>query len=498
MIIPKNSHRWERMRELYLGSLWHFCYEILMFRDIDNDFHREELKKFDDNRRNGIHQTLTLWARNHLKSHLLTIGDTVREICRNDRVRVLIINETAGNAKNFLKTVSDNILENANLNHFFPEIRPSQNSRVKWTQEELTVERSEGRFIPEPTCKALGIDANIVSQHYDIIKYDDIVSWANTKTPEMIETLDNKFQFTISVLDPSGYQDVIGTRYDEYDLYSVLLKNKYYKSSVRQVKEINDKTGMEEFVFPQQFNQKRLDIIKSQQVDAFIFNCQYYNVTIKSGKRLFKKEDIKYYKSLPPGGYFRITIDPASSTKSYADKSAIVCAYWIGGREDYQYGAVFLDRYVHDHLDTDSLMEAMFSMYAEIRPEFMSVEIAGSQSGTLWDVICKEKDARGFSDAQLIKFTPPSQVSKYGRIAQMQPYFRRGQVYIKEEIHLEFEEQLTKYTGIKLKEKDDLIDAFSQQFQVSSFPPGMNDNDDEDDEWEDYNPLYGDRSVTQY
>jgi len=493
--LVKGGDLWYQLREKYVKSLWHFCYEILGFRDIDNDFHREELARYDEYISKGETETLTLWPRGHLKSHCLTIGDSLRRICMDTSIRILILNATGNNAKQFLKVISEHIMGNKRLHFFFPEVKPhvDASGKTKWTQDEITVDRRSPK--PEPTVKALGIDSNIVSQHFDVIKYDDIVTWDNSDAPEKIEVLKDKFQYSVAVLEPDGHQDVIGTRYDFYDLYNDLLNNEFFVSSVRQLKEFNKETGKEEYIFPQKFNEKVEARIRAKTKRFFIFSCQYYNSPVESDKKLFRKKMIQYYEILPPGGVFRITVDPASSTESYADRSAIVCAYWIGAQESYPFGAVFLHRYVYEHLDTAALMDEMFGMYSEIRPEFLSVEIQGSQSGTLWDVICAQKDERNFVDMDLLRFTPPSKVSKYGRIAQMQPHFNKGQIFIKEE-HEEFEQELLKYTGYKKKEKDDLIDAFSQQFQVGQFPPGADEMEDDDED--DYRPLYGRRSATKY
>jgi hypothetical protein len=489
--LKKGSEKYNKIRDLYLGSLWHFCYELLGFRDINNDFHKEELAAFDKNRRKGEKGYIALWPRGHLKSSLFTIGDSIRSICKNPDIRILILNATSGNAEGFLGAIGNNILYNEKLNFFFPEIRPLPEKKTVWNTKEIVVNRLN-QSLPEPTVAALGIDSNIVSQHYDMIKYDDIVNWDNTGTPEKIGSLKAKYEYTLSVLEPNGIQDMVGTRYDYYDLYNELLENGFYESSVRQLKERNSKTKQDEYIFPQKFNEKVENKIKGQ-MRFFIFSCQYYNKPVEDEKRLFTKKDVQHYKALPPNGVFRITIDPASSTESYADKSAIVCCYWIGTTSDYPFGGVFLYKYVYERLATYDLLDQMFGMYSEIRPEVMSVEIAGSQSGTLWELIIKEKEKRGFDEINLLKYVPPTKVSKYSRIASMQPYFKRKSVFIKEE-HIEFAEELTKYTGYKRKEKDDLIDAMAQQFQIGEFPNLEDDDDDEDD----YRPLYGPRSSTRY
>jgi len=490
--LEQHTPKWEKLQKRYTRSLWHFCYEIMGFRDINDPFHKYELDLFDENRRAGIKSTLTLWPRGHLKSSCLTVGDSLRCICLNPNIRILILNATGENAEDFLSVIKSHITDNKKFHFFYPHVKRLVGDGAKWSASQAIVERKV--ILPEPTIRALGIDANIVSKHFDMIKFDDIVTWDNTDTPDKIRTLKKKYEYASGdVLEPGGIEDVVGTRYDFYDLYDMLLEDDDFVCSVRQLREMNTKTGREEYIFPQKFNAKVEARLKKKHT-FFIFNCQYFNAPVKNEDMLFQKSMIRYWEQLPPNGVFRITVDPASSTENYADRSAIVCCYWVGPCEPYPHGAVFLYHYVYERMDTDTLLDEMFGMYAERQPEFLSIEIQGSQSGTLWDVVMKEKDRRNFVNMDILKFSPTQGNKKYSRISLMQPYFKRAQFYIKKE-HEEFEQEMLKYTGFKKKEKDDLIDATAQQFQMGDFPVGVMEDEDDDDEYE---SLYGPNSATGY
>lgn len=489
--VSMHTKKWERMRTKYKNSLWHLCYDVLDFKDIDNNFHRKALEDFQDWKRNGF-DTLIFWPRGHLKSSLLTIGDSLQEIINDPSIRIMIMNATLPNARQWVTAIGNYILFSEKFRFFFPEIKPYEDSRAKWNREEIRIDRGgvTSREIPEPTLKGYGADSNITSQHFDIHKYDDLQNWENAQTPEQIINVYKKYQASLSVLEPDGRKDIIGTRYGAGDIYSYMLKMDTFKCSSRQLKEDNG-SGKEVYIFPQKFNKKVEKKLKEElalEGNEFHFYCQYYNKIIHDSSKPFQESQILHYEALPPNGVYYITIDPASSTKSHADKSAIVSCYWVGACQRYIEGAIFLHKYIHDRLTLAALLEHMFGMYTEIRPELMSVEIAGAQSHTLWERIIEEDDRRNIK-ASLHRYQPKPSESKHSRIMSMQPMFKRGKFYIREE-HVDFKDQLLSYTGIKKHEKDDLIDAVAQQLQIGQFPPGANDEDEEYDR-DGYKPLFG-------
>ena len=486
--LEMKSERWERFRKHYLEDLWAFNFDVLGFEDIDNAFHRKELGLIDENRRNAVRGQVYLWPRGHLKSHCVTIGQSLQDICRDPNVRILILNATAENAEQFLQVIATNILENEMLNYFFPDIRPGK-GETKWTRASITVPRT--RIKPEPTVRALGITSNVVSQHFDKIRFDDIVNDENSDSPDKQAYIKGRHEMAMAVLEPGGLEQIIGTRYEFEDLYASLRLTGLYAWSEHYLQEPtgkDDRDGNKEtdYIFPQKFNAKEEDRLR-KTMSLYRFSAQYYQRPIMHEDQLFKPEYIKFYDALPAGGHMVITVDPASSTKSHADKSAIVTAYWVGPGKDHPFGAIYVVHYFYDKYPAEVLFNQMFDEYIRFSPEFMSVEVAGSQSGSFWEFLCKERSARGYNGMKIRPFTPSTKQSKYERIAMMEPLFRRGSIYMKEE-HVDLKVQLTQYTGYKKHERDDLIDAMAQQLQVFAMPPAQKEK--VDDEKYDYQPLY--------
>jgi len=114
----------------------------------------------------GIHGDMCRWIerptrrklglvpRDHLKTSIWTIADTIRRIAVDPNVRMLIGNETATNAAHFLRRIQA-VFERASLFRWlFPEIIPEQ-GKTKWSETEMLVNRSHD--YPESTVEAMGV-----------------------------------------------------------------------------------------------------------------------------------------------------------------------------------------------------------------------------------------------------------------------------------------------------------------------------------------------------
>jgi predicted phage terminase large subunit-like protein len=477
--VQLGSELWRKYRRKYMESLWDFCYDLLHYPDIDSNMFRQECEAYDEARRMGHKAHLILWPRGHLKTCIFNIGTNLQDICINPNIRILILSATDKIAEGSLKVISEHIMQNDDLHYFFPEIRPVEGSKYKWTKSEITVNRDQ--ILQDPTVSAFGILSNLTGAHFEKIVYDDIITAENTDTPEKIEKAVKQFEQSICLMIQNvAKKVVIGTIYDAKDLYHRLKKSKQYRVSERTVTE-KDPDGFDKFIFPAKFNDTVLGRLKDE-LRPEIFASQYYLTPIVSSDRLFKEENMRFYSCLPPNGIFYITVDPASSTKSTADKSAILTCYWAPADSEHMLGSIYIHRYIHARLPTENLVELIINEYVEVRPFAMSIETAAAEGGYLWTYFLSQCQRKNLSGMNIKQFNPSTQKSKFARISMLQPWFQRGDVFMKEE-HVEMKDQLINYTGYKKKEHDDLIDALAQQLEIGQMPSGGGD-DSEDDEYE--------------
>jgi len=476
------SKKKDRLRRIFLGSLWKFNWEIMGYRDIDNLFHRRELSIVDENRRKRVRGALYLWPRGHLKTSLLTIGGSLRDIAENVAIRILLSSATQDVAEGWLKVIADNILVNEKFNFFWPHVRPEDLSQTRWKKDNFIVNRQN--IVPEGTMRAVGIDVNVVGEHYEKIICEDIVNEENSKTHDQREKNKRRFRLLVPILEPGGETLVVGTRWDYHDTYREIIDSKLFYVSRRQVKEKNE-NGKEVFIFPQKFNEEELKRRKKIINDDYIYTCQYYNEPIARKEKLFPIGFFKYYDALPPNGVFYTTVDPAGTTESYSNKSVVMTCYWTPVKQDSIYGDVYVFRFTALKLRPESLVELIVTELVEIRPLRLTVEIVKDEG--FWTLLLNELTKHGLGSAPVDKFIPTTRVSKYQRIAMLEPYGRREGLFIKKDEHFELEEQARDYTGFKRDEDDDILDALAQQHFIGEFPINPSDEEEEED---DYDPLF--------
>src|SRR5207245_3190129 len=128
-----------------------------------------------------------------------------------------------------------------------------------------------GITLKEPTCSIASPDATVASTHYDILKFDDLVNETNSRTAESLGTVNQWFKLTNPLLEPYGYRDVIGTRYDFSDLYGEILGDDFndedsvarpHRNYLVTKRSCYDVQGNP--VFPERFTKERLEQERSE------------------------------------------------------------------------------------------------------------------------------------------------------------------------------------------------------------------------------------------
>lgn len=131
---------------------------------------------------------LDLWAREHYKSTIITLGLTVQDILNDPEITVGIFSHTRPIAKGFLRQIKVELETNERLKEWFPEILWSDPHREapKWSEDEgITVRRSTNP--KEQTVEAWGlVDGQPTSKHFRSVVYDDVVTIESVSTPDMI------------------------------------------------------------------------------------------------------------------------------------------------------------------------------------------------------------------------------------------------------------------------------------------------------------------------
>lgn len=390
------------------------------------------------------------------KSTFFTIGRTLQSVAGNRDERILIANATLGNSQNFLNEIKEHLRKNELLRELYGEF---YEKNLKWNEDEIEVlGRSLGSR--EPTISAAGVGGNLVSRHYSKIIADDLVNLENSSTRYQADKVIDWWKRAFSLLDYDGEMIIIGTRWSYYELYSWIL-DKYPGEIDVYIRGAYNEDGS--LYFPELLDEEKLDELKGLQ-GSYVFSSFYLNDPVDESSALIKKSQIRYWGEkedvkLPKNLTKFSVCDPAVSQDTQADESSIST---VG--IDHENNWYVLETR-QGKWTVQQLIEELFAVYLQWKPETMSIEVIGQAQG-LMTPIHDEENRRNIY-LPLVEIKSRGQTTKQIRIRSiLQPRFERGKVFIKRDMY-ELEEQLLKFPRSK---RDDMIDALADLEEISFAP----------------------------
>jgi predicted phage terminase large subunit-like protein len=237
-----------------LFDLFAFARDVLGYHHISK-LHLRWYKELLDHR-----YILLLSPRGHLKTSAVTVGYSLWRLTQDHNLRISILNEVLGNAKDILQTIKAHISSEK-----FQELYGHWDTLSSmWTAEKILIPRD--KVLKEPSISAAGALGTIVSQHADLIVIDDPHSEKNSQTPNQRKKIISWFQNTVMpILEPSGQLIVCMTRWHKDDLAGHIMSDPGFKNwhVIEQRAEWTDEAGKRQILFPEKWSPEALDQIKA-------------------------------------------------------------------------------------------------------------------------------------------------------------------------------------------------------------------------------------------
>lgn len=388
-------------------------------------------------------------ARGHLKSEIVTKSWAIQQVLRNPNTRILLANAVWDNARKFLRSIQQYLGPGQLLEQYFGRFQSEQ-----WNQDECTV-RQRNVISDAPTFATGGLEKEQTGQHYDIILLDDLVARENVQTPEAREKVKQYYRDCFALLEPQGQLVVIGTRWHQDDLYSMILEDSTFDCFVRGAYKDHTQTSV---IFPEKFSLQQLEEMKKpEQMGSYHFAAQMINNPVDPSTADFKDSWIKTY---GPGtahpSHLYLTCDPAISLGRDADFTAMVVA---GQFPDKRIRVV---DYFHDRVGPDRLIDNLFGLVQKWHLTRIGIETFAFQKTLKYTIENQMRDRNCFfSIDELGKkgVVAENHLSKEARIRRLVPYFEQGLVEIRHDMDVMRNELLAFPRG----KHDDLIDALAYQ-----------------------------------
>lgn len=160
--------------------------------------------------------------REHGKSEVGTVDTATWMAAHDPTTRTLIMSEGSSLAEDKLEQCRTLLERNSEL--LGVNVEESNNSSLT-----LTNEANHG----EATIEAAGFGSKVTGGHFDLLIFDDLVDWPSQRTEARRNKIEKQFQNYLNLgSEGESTYIVLGTRKHQDDLYSNLLENRSWYSTV--------------------------------------------------------------------------------------------------------------------------------------------------------------------------------------------------------------------------------------------------------------------------
>ena len=422
-------------RDILGMSSWDVCHDWL------SDF-------LDSSKKN---KKLILLPREHLKTSIITIGKSIQHILQNPNESILFANVIQGNAEKFLREVKEHLTK-SRLSKLFGNFVSD-----KWNESEIVIRQRMG-VDKTPSYSVAGSDKSVTSQHYDVIFLDDIV---NRQTISTIDQIDKTKKFYSDCLDllkkPDGKLYLIGTRWDDRDIYGHVMKFWADDFDVFNLMATTDGLLDDEdkIIFKKKFSIPVLKELRKQK-GSYEFACQYMNRVTSPDSRIFNPP-VRYWgmgdiQVMSPS----ITFDPATSSKKDTCDAVVLVS---GLNESSQLCVLNYSIFREKEKVPTNILNKIFDYVSRFQIKNVIVETNGGQE--VWVHLLNDESKKRKVVLNVIEVHQSK--SKESRILALQPYWERGDLLLKRGM-VELENQIDTFR-VPVNTMVDVLDALAMRIQ---------------------------------
>ena len=447
----------EQKKQRGLSDLYFFGKYILGYKQMEEQPHREmcDFIQYPCNRK------LLLEPRGSFKSTVGAITYPIWKIVQNPDIRILIDSEDLANSKKMLAAIKAQFEGNEVFRSLFGDLKGD-----KWTENEITVVGRK-RIAREPTIATSGVETPRVGLHFDLIISDDLHSFTNVGTPELLEKVINHWRLNAAILEPGGEEIVIGTRWHMGDLYGTIIEQEIERRRIKLPKKFIVRKRAAEYDdgtlhFPTRLTKEFLEDQRIQ-LGSSLYALQYANNPIDEGVTKFKKHWIKFYGHYTPNNLIKTsTLDPAISQKDASCNTALVTC---GTDED---GYIYILDCTAVKFDPKQVIDLMFETNDRWNMRELGIEAVTFQKVFKFWAWERMRQTGKFINIRELK--TETDVSKDMRIQALIPYVESGTILFPgsgpESLTgglRQLYDELIQYPVAKTK---DCVDALAYQLQL--------------------------------
>ena len=464
--IDPASH--EAIRQVAKADLYFLARRLLGYQDLTPGFHLPLCQRIETT---PYRKNLWLLPRDFFKTSIITVARSIQLFLRDPNIRILIASNKAENAEAMLREIKGHLI-NPILQALFPEIlwMDPAHQAEQWTTGAITVKRT--RRAKEGTIETVGAEGELTSKHYDYMIFDDVVGLENSQTRDQLLRTIRWWQTAQGLTEPHTKQDIVGTPWHYADLYAWLKEQRdkqgmelgFYRRPAWEL----DEHGRRIPAFPERWSLKRLDEEKLVQGTA-VFASQRLLDPIDEETAVFPRRQaiVRDRQTFPPLDqlWLCMTVDPAISTKAWADYSAIA----VGGfaRDD----TLYLLGLKRGRWTESSLIREIYALWEA----FPGIRVIGFEmvgfAKIYRRVLASEGEQRGVQ-LPVLALERDTRITKNVRIRALQPRWEGGRLVLASDLPAleDFLEEAERFRLTKESTHDDMLDAVVDLEQLRRRP----------------------------
>lgn len=409
---------------------------------------------------------LDLWAREHFKSTIITLGKSVQDIIASHGEGAIMPREctigifsfTRPIAKGFLRQIKQHFEANELLRSLFPDIfweNPNKEA-PKWSEDDGIILKRKSTP-KESTVEAWGVvDSQPTGKHFTCCVYDDVVTEGNVRSPGMIQRTTESWELSVNLCSDGGSMRYIGTRYHFNDTYKAMMERGAATPRIYPATDDGTADGNPVFMSQEYFEKKKI------LMGSYTFSCQMLINPISDSAFKFYLEHLQYHNLQDAAGMnVYITVDPAHSKK---DTSDFTVMWVIGLNSDNNYYVLDI---VRDKMSLSERTNMLFELHRRWRPLAVGYERYGAQS----DIQHIEEKMRDFNYHFGITELG-GKISKFERIKKLNPILEARRLFLPinvvrtnyEHRHVDLVNAFIneEYLQFPVAEHDDMLDSLAR------------------------------------
>jgi predicted phage terminase large subunit-like protein len=410
----------------------------LKYRNRQTPPHQKEMIEHIE----GHKFSLILEPRTHGKSETATIDYPMWRVAANRNIRILIVSQSDSLAKDFLRPIKFEMLNNPDMAQDFG-LGPFE----KESEHEIIVKRTLN--LKDSTITSVGWGGGVTGRKVDLIVADDLFDSEDAMSEVFRESMRRWFlKELVNCLDEHGEKKlvVIGTTKHYDDLYATLSKSGDFAVLKRQAILDEEKKIT---LWPEKFPFEAVDRLR-RMLGPIYFSAEYMNDPTPLEGELLKGEWLHYWDADDPtlphppegsGMEVMMGVDPAISKSATADNSSIC----VVGR-DRERGLMFVLKSWAGKVDFPELLNLVGQEVNVWKPTKVFIEENAYQASLI-------QIAKRISSMPVVGIR--NSKDKVSRMITLSPHFQNGRILI----HKSMRQLIQEYLQFPKGAHDDSLDA---------------------------------------